>query len=484
LDLLVGILLCVLGGVALLSRRRPAVGALVLTIGVCWLWGSAWPAAVFLYRGPLVHLLVSYPRGRPTGRFAQGAVALGYLDAVQLIGRTQWVTAGLAAVVTGIVLADQRRASGAERRARLTSSVVCCVLMAVLGVGAAARLGGVDVDPELFMIFSLVLLASMAVLVVDAMWGRWNRSAITGLVIDLGRAEDSGTVRDKLALALGDPALQIAFIGPDDALVDERGRPVRLIEAGPGRVRTTLRSGGQDIADIVHDVGALDDPVLRDSVTALTGMAFDNARLQADLRSLVTRVTASRRRILEVADDERRELATELSAGPDTRLDLVRRMLDPGDSGLLSLLEQSRLSLADFGRGVYPRALAAGGLAAACAELARSASVPVLTDVPDIRLPAQDELTCYFVCAEALTNATKYANATTMRLTMIDTGDVVRLMISDDGIGGAGLPAADACGSGLRGLADRLAVIGGTLTVDSPPGLGTTVTAEVPRRLR
>ena len=179
-------------------------------------------------------------------------------------------------------------------------------------------------------------------------------------------------MRDKLALALGDPALQIAFIGPDGALVDEGGRPVRLIEAGPGRVRTTLRSDGQDIADIVHDVGALDDPVLRDSVTALTGMAFDNARLQADLRSLVTRVTASRRRILEVADDERRELATELSAGPDTRLDLVRRLLDPADSGLLSLLEQSRLSLADFGRGVYPRALAAGGLAAACAELARS----------------------------------------------------------------------------------------------------------------
>ena len=88
------------------------------------------------------------------------------------------------------------------------------------------------------------------------------------------------------------------------------------------------------------------------------------------------------------------------------------------------------------------------------------------------------------MCAEALTNATKYANATTVRLTMIDTGDVVRLMISDDGIGGAGLPAADAGGSGLRGLADRLAVIGGTLTVDSPPGAGHDGDAEVPRRPR
>ncbi len=67
-------------------------------------------------------------------------------------------------------------------------------------------------------------------------------------MIDLGRAEDSGSVRDKLALALGDPALQIAFIGPDAALVDEGGRPVRLLAAGPGRVRTTLRNNGQDIA--------------------------------------------------------------------------------------------------------------------------------------------------------------------------------------------------------------------------------------------
>jgi anti-sigma regulatory factor (Ser/Thr protein kinase) len=466
----------------LLAKRRPAVGALVLAVGACWLLGSAWPAAVFLYRGPLIHLLVSYPRGRPSTRMEQGVVALGYLGAVQLIGRTQWVTAGLAVVVTGTVIAGWRRASGADRRARLTSSVVCTGLMAVLGVGAVARLGGAEVDPELLVLFSLLLVASMAVLVADAMWGNWNRSAIASLVIDLGRVEDSGSVRDKLALALGDPALQIAFTGPGGALVDEGGRSVRLTEAGPGRIRTTLRSGGQDIAAIVHDVGALDDPVLRDSVTALTAMAFANARLQADLRSLVTRVTTSRRRILEIADDERRELATELAAGPDAGLDRVQRLLDPAEAGLQLLLEQSRRALADFGRGVYPRTLAAGGLAAACAELARSASVPVHVDIPDIRLPSADELTCYFVCAEALTNATKYAHATAVRMSLAEMGSVVRLVISDDGIGGAGFAEGSAYGTGLRGLVDRLAVIGGTLTVDSPPGAGTTVIAEVPRR--
>jgi signal transduction histidine kinase len=160
----------------------------------------------------------------------------------------------------------------------------------------------------------------------------------------------------------------------------------------------------------------------------------------------------------------------------------VQRLLDPAETGLRGLLEQSRLALADFGRGVYPPALATGGLAAACAELARSASVPVHVDIPDIRLPAEDELTCHFVCAEALTNTTKYANATAVRMSLAETGGVVRLVVSDDGVGGAGFAEGWAGGTGLRGLADRLAVIGGTLTVDSPPGAGTTVIAEVPRR--
>ncbi len=235
----------------------------------------------------------------------------------------------------------------------------------------------------------------------------------------------------------------------------------------------------------MHDVGALDDPVLRDSVTALTSMAVANARLQADLLALVARVETSRRRIVEIADDERRDLAAELSAGADARLDRVRRLLDPAETALGSLLDQSRSSLADFARGVHPSALADGGLAVACAELAGAVPVRVNLDIPAIRLPAAVELTLYFVCAEALTNATKYAGAAIVQVRMAVSSDVVRLLISDDGVGGA-QPAepGNGGGTGLAGLADRLAVVGGTLSVDSPPGAGTTVIAEVPRRPR
>jgi len=139
--------------------------------------------------------------------------------------------------------------------------------------------------------------------------------------------------------------------------------------------------------------------------------------------------------------------------------------------------------LRDFALGVHPRSLAAGGLAAACADLARTSSVPVSVDVPGIRLAPEVELSLYFVCAEAVTNVVKYADSSRARVQLVESGDRVTLAISDDGRGGAALGGPGGSGgTGLRGLADRLAVVGGTLSIESPPGRGTTVIAEVPRR--
>ncbi len=484
LDALVGLLFGLLGGFLLPGRRQRPVGILLLATGAAWLLGSAFPGAVFLHRGPLVHLLVSYPRGRPKGLLEWLVVALGYLGTVEPVGRNQWVTAGLALVVTGVLVNGQRTASGAERRARLTSSAIGVLLMAILGFGAVARLAGADVDPGLVVVYEVALLASGAAVFADLRWGRWNRAAITSLVIDLGRSEHGGGVRDTLARALSDPDLILGFLDPESgALIDESGRPFPPAPAG-GRTRTTLRRDGKDFAVVLHAPGALEDPMLLDSVTALTGLAFANARLQADVLARVGEVEASRRRILEVSDRERAALQEDLRAGADHRLDRVGLLLDPAEAELGDLLRESRASLRDFAQGVHPGSLAEGGLAAAYAELARTVPLPVSLDVPDIRFGAGVELSLYFVCAEALTNAVKYAGATLVQVRLVESADRVRLTVSDDGNGGAVLadPGA-ASGTGLRGLADRLAVIGGTLTVDSPPGHGTTVTAQVPRRL-
>ena len=431
----------------------------------------------------MIQLLVCYPRGRPQTRFEAVVVALGYLDAIQIFGRNQWLTVGLAVSVTATVIAGQRQAFGAQRRARLTSSAVCVVQMGVLGVGAAARIAGVVVDPVLVIIYEITLLMSGVVLFSDSVWGRWNHFAITDLVIDLGRTDDAATVRDKLARALSDPALEIGFIAPDGALVDESGRSVTLTSPAPGRATSTLRTDGQEIARIVHQTGALDDPNLLDSLTAATGLAFENARLQAGLQALVVQVEHSRRRTLETADAERRDLAKELRAGTKAQLDRVELLLRPDDEQLMTLLDQSRSSLADFARGVHPRVLAEQGLGAACTELAASAAFPVVVDIPTVRLPPDVELTLYFVCAEALANIGKYSTATSAEIRFTDHEDVLRLTVSDDGAGGARLGGGGPTdGTGLRGLADRLAVVGGRLMIDSPTGVGTTLIAEVPRR--
>lgn len=256
-----------------------------------------------------------------------------------------------------------------------------------------------------------------------------------------------------------------------------------LTSPAAGRATSTLRTDGQEIARIVHQTGALDDPNLLDSVTAATGLAFENARLQAGLQALVVQVEHSRRRTLETADAERRDLANELRAGTKAQLDRVELLLRPDDEQLMTLLDQSRSSLADFARGVHPRVLAERGLGAACAELAASAALPVIVDIPGVRLPPDVELTLYFVCAEALANIGKYSTATSAEIRFTKSEGVLRLTVSDDGVGGAVLGGGGPTdGTGLRGLADRLAVIGGSLTIDSPTGVGTTLIAEVPRR--
>jgi signal transduction histidine kinase len=131
--------------------------------------------------------------------------------------------------------------------------------------------------------------------------------------------------------------------------------------------------------------------------------------------------------------------------------------------------------LRELAHGIMPAVLTGGGLHAAVRALGTRSPVPVEIDVPPARLPPHVEATAYFVVAEALTNVAKHAHAgrATVRATVAD--DVLRVEVRDDGVGGA-----QPRGSGMLGLADRVAVLGGRLTVDSPRGGGTLVAAEIP----
>jgi signal transduction histidine kinase len=216
--------------------------------------------------------------------------------------------------------------------------------------------------------------------------------------------------------------------------------------------------------------------------TELVGTAISNIQARSDL-------AASRARIAAAADAERRRVVRDLHDGAQQRLvhtiitlKLAQRAFqeDRGDAPelvteALRHAEEATTELRELAHGILPSALASGGLRAGMEALASRMSVPVENDVSVDRLPAAVEATAYFVVAEALTNVTKHSDAGRATVTATIDDGTLRIRVRDDGVGGA-----QPDGSGLLGLADRLAVLDGRLEVQSPAGGGTLVTADIP----
>ncbi|MDX6423933.1 MAG: hypothetical protein QOI67_1404 [Gaiellaceae bacterium] len=218
--------------------------------------------------------------------------------------------------------------------------------------------------------------------------------------------------------------------------------------------------------------------------TELVGMAIANAESRADL-------TASRARIVATADDTRRRIERDLHDGAQQRLVTLALELRAAQTAVPSPLaelndELSRVAeglvsvlddLRETARGIHPAILAEGGIGPALKTLARRSPIPVEVDVQsDARLPESVEVATYYVVSEALTNAAKHANASVVRVGVEAVDGVLRVTIRDDGSGGADATR----GSGLVGLKDRAEALGGTLSVQSRPGDGTTIRVELP----
>jgi signal transduction histidine kinase len=216
-----------------------------------------------------------------------------------------------------------------------------------------------------------------------------------------------------------------------------------------------------------------------------------NARLRAEVETQLEEVRASRARIVEAGNDERRRVERDLHDGAQQRLvslSLAIRLAQShadaaGDSSLNDSLGRAAdeaaaalEELRELAHGIHPLILTEGGLGEAVESLADRAALPVTVDVGPERYPSPVEVAAYFVVSEALANVVKYARATQAGVRVTRRADHVTVEVHDDGVGGADLER----GSGLRGLADRLAALEGTLSVVSPPGGGTTVSARIP----
>jgi signal transduction histidine kinase len=326
---------------------------------------------------------------------------------------------------------------------------------------------------------------------------RIARGAVADFVVglDVGGLDVGGLnrLREPLARALGDPTLQVAVWSPTDrGYRDADGG--KLVIPGPDSGRSTilLERDGEPIGTIIHDPALGEDPGLVSAVSAAVRMAVDNDRLSATVRAQLEDVRASRARIVEAGDAERRRVERNLHDGAQQRLVALalalrraRGQLPPDTApeleatleGASEQLSDALAELRALARGIHPAVLTEAGLAAALRTLARESPVPVtVTVLLDERLPETVEAAAYFLAAEALANVAKYARADAVRLTAVAGAGLLRVEIIDNGVGGAD-PGA---GSGLRGLADRLAAVGGALEIHSPPGKGTRLVAELP----
>ena len=493
-----------IGSGLIASRRRPEsrTGPLMAATGFAWFLGNfaqvgvaavAWAAGhmVYLHRGPLVQLVLTYPSGRPGSRLVRGAVAVGYAVAVITpIWRSAGATILLAGLLVAVCARDYVRAVGPFRRARLMAVQAAAGLSLVLAGTAAARLllPPEEVSGPSLLVYEVALCVLAVTLLAGLLVAPWQRAVVTDLVVELGEAR-SGTLRGELSQALGDPSLEVGYWLPDRAVfVDAEGRVLSLPGPGSGRSVTTVEREGQPVAVLVHDPAVLEDRGLLEAVTSAARLAAANARLQAEVRARVVELAASRRRILAARDEERRRLERRLHDGAEARLEELAATLRRGRRSASGERTRDQLARAEdqltrtleelrrLGHGLHPRVLSEHGLADALAALAKDLPLPVDINVASTRLPQRVAVAAYFVCAEALANITKHAAAAHVAVAVTVGDGRVRVEIADDGVGGAD----PAHGSGLRGLADRVETLGGTLRVESVPGRGTRLAAEIP----
>jgi signal transduction histidine kinase len=481
LDTAAGFALVFLGLVAWSQRSRSGVGPIMAAAGFAWFLGTFWGWALYLHRGPLAHLILAYPSGRLSSRLERTAVAAAYAyAAIYPVAANDYATIAFELGLVALSAQQYSVATGPVRRARMSALTAAAAFGLVLTLGAADRLAGVGTGLPVLAAYDVVVGLITVGLFADLLWGRWSQATVTGLVVDLGQPAAAGTLRDRLARALGDPSLEIGYwLAEHGHYADESGRPIELPAAGAERVVTPIDEGGHHVAALVHDAAILDDPGLISAVASAARLAVSNAQLQAEVRARVAEVDASRRRIVEAADEQRRRLELELRQGAQRRLARVAELVIDVDPEVERELDGARAELREFARGIHPAVLTEGGLAAALRELAERSPLPVEIAAPSERFPAPVEAAAYFVCSEALTNVAKYGNASRVRVRAAREDRQLTVEVVDDGVGGAD-PSA---GSGLRGLADRVEALGGRLRVESPQGSGTRLLAELPIEL-
>jgi signal transduction histidine kinase len=483
-DLLAGWTLCGLGVAAFALGRSRGAAALLFASGVGWFVGDfhavdpRWLGSLsshlsWLFLAPLIQLALAYPSGGPR-TFA----ALSTVIAAWCAAATPWVdwnddttlAAVMAAVAfVGLVESLRTPPAGLAVARWALGALFVLPLWALVVPQLPTTLEPIAFDTGVAVVGALLFA------------GLPPRADFAERAIELD--ESTGTLRDALAELLHDPALQLGFATEQGELVDELGRAIAATSTG--RRTTELAAAA---AVVVHDPAVLTAADDREAVAVAVALAGTRARLRQDLRRRADEVSRSMARLIRAEDDERMRLAAQLEEAAARGLADVAGLVGSAraaagrDLELEALLDRTAVQLERATReldalagGVGVPALLAG-LPSALAELVGDLPLDVDLRIADLDVPDALAATIWFVCAEGVTNVLKHAGASRLLLEVTDDGAAVRVLVGDDGRGGA-----DAAGSGLGGLRDRVAALGGTLAVETRRDMGTRLAATLPR---
>ena len=520
-------------------HRRPSerIGMLFILTGVAWYLPAlthlrfsipfgAGNLLGNLYQSCLAHLALAWPSGYLRSRVQRGVVVLVYVSnfAESLASTLFWnprtngcgtacpanpllvegskrlhndldiavgvVSFAVSVAVVVLIGRNWRSAQGYARREMTALVWVAVPVVAYIVTVSAVSNFNLNVSNLIvYGIAPLVLVLPPAAFLAGMVRARLARGAVGTALVNLEPGPPPGRLRDTLATALGDSTLQLAFRAESGGYVDTADRTVDLAGLGAGRVIAGLDPAGEAV--LVYDERLRHEPQLVQVAVSVASLALQHSRLQAEVEAQLDQVRASRARIVEAGDTARRRLERDLHDGAQQRLvtlslalAMARDLATGADPELESLLDsaskearEALVELRELARGIHPAVLTETGLNGALQALIERSPIAItLTAVPAERLPASIEATAYFVVCEALANVAKHAAANTTTITVTRSARMLTVQVDDDGTGGARPDR----GSGLHGLGDRVASIGGSLRINSPPGQGTRVHAEIP----
>jgi len=455
-------------------------------VGAAWLLGSSLIAARTWHQAVLAFALLDFGRTRGSAlrTLGAGAAAIVALAAPLVLGQL-----AVAGVFAAVGLASFAVWGGIGRRAAGWAfwypAVAANAVAGVLAVSwLYARQDGFD--PGLALLTYEIVLLAVAVAFDPAVRTlRLGHQRLADRALSRRSADGLGGFVAVLGETLGDPGVHV-YPWRDGHFVDSDGAAATTRDGW-----LTVDDGtspGDPLAAVESRGTWRDDPPTVSAVMAAVRLALTHQRLLEEERARLTELEASRGRIVAAADRERVRAAAALHDRVDvplrvaeSRLAAARSTVGEPDAAAtmdvaLRELTAAIREIADLVAGVPPADLGEGRLREALESLGRRSALPVTVSVEDgVAGTPAERAALYYIAAESLTNAVKHAGATRVTIAVRRVGDATIAEVTDDGRGGA-----DPRGSGLQGLADRLATFGGRLRVDSPPEAGTTVTATIP----